>query len=96
MVETDLIETEKGAALGIKVQMPAANLLVIRAEKGYLACGYLNSKTIEKLKESAVIISGVKNFEDMLDKKVEYVSKKAKELGINDKMTGRQALNLMI
>lgn len=96
MVETELIETKKGAALGIKINLPNTSFLIIRAEKGYLVCGYFDSKTIEKFKDCAVIISPAKSFSQMLKSKIKYVSKNARKLGINKKMTGRQALDKMI
>ncbi len=96
MVETDIIEVKNGAALGIKVKLPKADLLMIRAEKGFLCCGYFDRKTLDKLETPAVIIKGVKSFRDMLRKKVSFVSKQAKKLGINANMTGRQALEKMV
>ncbi len=45
-------------------------------------CGYLNPATAEKLGDAAVIVSGVRTFEDMLDAKIKWASPKAKELGI--------------
>ena len=97
MVETDIVETEKGAALGIIVSLPHDKLRIIRAEKGYLVCGHFNQKTIEKFKDAACIISpSGTSFKQMLKKKVKYVSNEAKKLGINKNMTGKQALNKMI
>ena len=48
MLERDIIETDKGAALGIKVVLPNATLLLIIADKGYISCGYLNPDVIER------------------------------------------------
>ena len=97
MVETDLIETKKGAALGIIVKLPHDELKIIRAEKGYLVCGYFNPKTIEKFKDAAVIITpSGRTFKEMLKKKVTYVSKQAKKLKIKKGMTGLRALDKMI
>ena len=95
-METDIIEVKNGAAFGVKVKLENANFLLIKAEKGYLVCGYFDEKMVEKLKDTAVIISGVKTFNDMLKKKVSYVSKKAKKLRINNNMTGRQALEKLV
>ncbi|MFH0986923.1 MAG: YunC family protein, partial [Candidatus Micrarchaeota archaeon] len=62
----------------------------------YVSCGYINPETAEKMKDCAVIVSGVDSFSDLLKKKVSYISKKAKKLGINKNMTGLQALEKMI
>ena len=96
MVETEIVETEKGAALGIKVNLPHTPLVMIRAEKGYIVCGYFDPVTVEKWKDCAVIVRGVGNFKDMLKSKVSYVSKAAQKLRINENMTGRQALERMV
>ncbi|MFH0986649.1 MAG: DUF1805 domain-containing protein, partial [Candidatus Micrarchaeota archaeon] len=81
MLERDIIETKKGAALGIKITMPNAKLILIIADSGYVSCGYINPETAEKMKDCAVIVSGVDSFSDLLKKKVSYISKKAKKLG---------------
>ncbi len=36
------IHLENGCALGLRFEMQKYPLLVIRAEKGFLMCGYLN------------------------------------------------------
>ena len=96
VVETDIIETKKGAALGIKINLQRVPLFIIRAEKGYLCCGYFNAHTIEKTKDCAVIIKGVKSFNDMLNKRVSYISTSAKKLGIRSGMRGEAALERMM
>jgi len=96
IVESELIETKKGAAFGIKVKLGEAPLLVVRGEKGYLVCGYFDRKIVEKLGDCCAIIPGVKTFEEMKRKRVEYVSKKAKKLGIKKGMPGIRALDKLI
>ena len=49
-------------------------------------------ETANKVGDAAVIVSGVKNFEDMLNAKVKAVSDAAATLGIDTTMTGRDAL----
>ncbi len=92
----EIIEVENGAALGYKIELENACFILIEADLGYLACGYFDPDTIEKLKDRAVVISGVKNFGEMLEKKPSYVSKKARELEIDTSMKGRQCLNKLI
>jgi uncharacterized protein YunC (DUF1805 family) len=96
IVESEFIETKRGAAFGIKVWLGDSPLLIIKGEKGYLACGYFDTKVIEKMKDCCAIISGVKTFEDMKHKRVSYVSKKAKKLGIIKGMPGLRALDKLI
>lgn len=96
IVETELIETKRGAAFGVKVKLGDVPLLIIKGENGYLVCGYFDSKVIEKAKDCCAIISGVKSFDDMMKKRVDYVSKKAQKLGVKRGMPGYRALDKLI
>lgn len=96
IVETELIETKHGAAFGVKVKLGEVPLLIIKGEKGYLVCGYFDSKIVEKAKDSCAIVSGVKSFDDMMRKRIDYVSKKAQKLGVKKGMPGYRALDKLI
>jgi uncharacterized protein YunC (DUF1805 family) len=67
-------------------------LLVIRGSRGVLACGYLNVETFNKTGEVGAIVTGVKNFDDMLAAKLVSVSTAAAEAGIKAGMTGAEAV----
>jgi uncharacterized protein YunC (DUF1805 family) len=96
IVETELIETKKGAAFGIKVKLGKAPLILVRADKGYLVCGYFDKKVVEKLRDCCAMVPGVKSFDDMKRKKVAYASKAAQKLGIKKRMPGVVALDRLI
>ncbi len=89
------VNLENGCALGLKLDMERAPLLVIRAKKGFIMCGYLNMDVANKLGDVAVRVTGVKSFEDVLNAKAVDVSEAAKKLGITVGMTGKEALNKM-
>ena len=61
-----------------------------------MACGYFSTETIEKLGQCAVIVKGVRNTEEMLKGRISYVSSRAKELGIFEYMTPKEALRRMM
>ena len=86
---------ENGSAIGLMMDMENAPLLVIRAKKGFVMCGYLNMEVANKLKDVAVRVTGVRSFEDVLNAKSVEVSLEAKKLGINAGNTGKEALNRM-
>jgi len=90
------IELENGSTLGIKVDMEHAPLLVIRAAKGFVMCGYLNIEVANKLGDVAVRVTGVRTFEDVLNAKAVEVSEAAKKLGITIGMPAREALMKML
>lgn len=96
MIDNEIIETKHGAALGTKIKLWNAPLLIMRAMKGYIVCGYFSKETVEKMKDCAVIVTGVKSFNEMLDAKPSYISRAAKRLGIRKTMTCAQALDKMV
>jgi len=89
------IQLENGCALGLRFEMQKYPLLVIRAEKGFLMCGYLNVGAAETLGDTAVRVKGVQSFEDMLKAQVVEATQLARELGIIPGITGREALEKM-
>ncbi len=90
------IKLENGSALGLKLDMEHAPLLVIRAKKGFVMCGYLNIEVANKLGDAAVRVTGVRTFEDVLNAKAVDVSEAAKKLGITIGMPAREALMKML
>jgi uncharacterized protein YunC (DUF1805 family) len=95
-MQIEQIQIGNGTAMGIKVEMKTAPLLVITARRGFVMCGYLNMEATEKLGDIAARVSGVKTFEDVLSAKVNAASSAAAELGIKEGMTGREALERML
>ncbi|APH38609.1 YunC family protein [Methanohalophilus halophilus] len=89
------IKLENGTAQGLKWELENASLLLIKADMGYVMCGYLNMETADKLEDVAAVVSGVDSFEDVLQAPVKSVSKKALDVGIEEGMTGRQVLEKM-
>ena len=72
-----------------------ASLLAIRSGSGMLACGYLKIETAEKLGDALAIVTGVNDFEQMLEKPVVAASSAAAALGVCAGMSGREALICM-
>lgn len=73
----------------------AKPLLLIMAERGVLACSYLNIETFNKTSEACAIVTGVANYEEMLVAPVTAVSKVATEMGVAVGDTGAEALKKM-
>ena len=67
-------------------------LLVLKAPKGVMGCGYLNIETFNRTGEAAVIVRGGNTHEDMLKAKVVAASDAARALGIEPGITGAEAL----
>lgn len=90
------IELGNGSAIGLKFDMEHAPLLVIRARKGFVMCGYLDVNIANKLGDVAVRVTGVNSFEDVLDAKAVDVSEAAKNIGITIGMQAKEALKKMV
>lgn len=67
-------------------------LLLMKAPKGVLACGYINPETCNKTEEACAIVTGVSNFDEMMKASIVAVSKQAIALGIDVGDTGESAL----
>ena len=93
---TEIIDLNNGLALGVSIDLGNSNFLLIKANNGYAVCGYFNSEVIDEVGDSAVQVKGVKTIKEMLSKQVDFVSKSAEKLGVNDKMTVRQALEKFV
>ena len=89
------IALENGTALGLKFEMQNAPLLVIKADKGFVMCGYLDIVMANTLGDVAVRVRGVNTFEDVLDAQVVGITQAAADLGIDIKMNARDALERM-
>jgi uncharacterized protein YunC (DUF1805 family) len=91
-MEVEQIGLKNGVALGIRIDMNVAPVLIIKATKGFVMCGYLNIEAAEKLGDVAARVSGVNTFDDVLNAKLLQVTTKAKELGLEEGMIARDGL----
>lgn len=89
------IKIGNNIAIGVNLELQNANLIVIRAKKGYIMCGYLSMDTANRLEDIAAKVTDIKNFDDALKAKIVGVSEKAKEIGIKEGMTGKETLEKM-
>lgn len=86
---------ERGNVRGYCIDLGNAPLLVLKAKKGYLMCGYLNMTAANKLGDIAGRVTGVKTFTDMLNSTLLEVSEKAKDIGLPEGVTGKEFLNAL-
>jgi len=96
-VETREIRVGKGKALGVHVRLPGegANLLVVRADLGYVMCGYLNLELADEVGDSAVLVRGVTTLDEVMAAKVVGVTSQSRALGVLPGMPVTEALALM-
>jgi uncharacterized protein YunC (DUF1805 family) len=95
-METKHIHLENGIVVGILVEMQSAPLLIVKAKRGYLMCGYLNMEAANKMGDAAGRVTGVRTFEDVLEATVIEVSEGAKSFGAQEGMKGREFLKALM
>jgi uncharacterized protein YunC (DUF1805 family) len=84
LFEIEKIEISGKSFQAMKSTIPegAPPLILIKGAKGYVMCGYLNIEAAEKFGSAAAIVSGVKNFDDVLNAPIKAATTKAKQLGL--------------
>jgi uncharacterized protein YunC (DUF1805 family) len=96
MISIMSVKVHDKTCLGMKVELPdSPPLILVIAEKGFIMCGFLNVNAAEKLGIAAVMVSGVKSFDDVLNAQVKAVTSKAKNLGVDIGIKGVDALEQM-
>jgi uncharacterized protein YunC (DUF1805 family) len=94
-MEIERIKLGKGVALGIRIPVGKAPVLIIKADKGFVMCGYLNVEAANKMGDAAAKVSGVNSFDDVLDAEIKECTDAARALGVEPGMNGRAALEKM-
>lgn len=97
MIHTTPLRINGKMAIGLKVDLPdSPPLVMIVGQTGFIMCGFLNMEVTEKLNVAAATVSGVKNFDDVLEAEVKAVTSKAERKGIKVGMKGRDAVKLLL
>ncbi len=96
VLRTKIIEINGKKIVGFEIDLPnALPLIILRGDKGFIMCGYLDIKVAEKLGLVAARITGVKNVEEALDKTINEATSKAIEQGIKPGMKVREILKIL-
>jgi uncharacterized protein YunC (DUF1805 family) len=83
MFEIEKFVFEEKSFQGVLSTLPdLPPLILIKGDKGFVMCGYLNIDVAEKLNAAAAIVSGVKSFNDVLNAEIKASTIKAKKLGV--------------
>lgn len=80
---------------GHESKLGEKSLVYIKGRSGYIMCGYLNKEAADNFSDIAATVSGVSKVEDILDKELNWVSKKAADLGIAVGMKAKETLKLI-
>jgi len=97
MIQVAPLEIDGKTAIGLKVNLPdSPPLLLVIGNKGFVMCGFLNMEAAEKLRVAAAMVSGVKNFEDVLNAEVKAATLKAQQIGIKPGIKGKEAIKMLL
>ena len=94
--EMDSVRLDGSTLDAITFATQNTKILVIRAARGLLGCGYISTDTAAKVGDALAVVSGVSGYDDMLRASVKAVSPAAEALGVRPGMTGRDALLKML
>jgi len=72
------------------------NLIVLRGEKGYIMCGYLDLAVAEKFHDPAVRIVGVSTIKEALGAQVFDCTTQAQKLGVHKGQPISEVLALIV
>lgn len=92
----EIIELDGVELQGYCIKNVSATIMLIKAPKGALGCGYFDIDTADKFDDVMIIVKGVSSFEDMLNAPVANYSTAAEALGVTPAMTGRDALRKLL
>ncbi|UCH56988.1 MAG: DUF1805 domain-containing protein [Candidatus Bathyarchaeota archaeon] len=96
MIKIDKVEVNGKTFHALKVELKnLPPLLIINGEKGFVMCGYLNIDAAESLGAAAVVVSGVKNFEDVLNAQIKAATTKAAALGLKPGKVVREVIGAL-
>ena len=96
MIKIDQLEIGDKIFQGVKIELEnLPPLLLIKGRTGFVMCGYLNLEAAESLGATAVVVSGVKSFEDVLNAEIKAATMKAEALGLKKGKVVREVIGAL-
>jgi len=97
VIDVTPLRIDDKVALGVKVDLPdSPPFLMVVGRTGFVMCGFLNMDTAERLNVLAAMVSGVKDFDDVLEAEVKAATSKAQMKGIKLGMKGKEAIKRLL
>jgi uncharacterized protein YunC (DUF1805 family) len=96
MIEIKPLEIDGTTVVGVKIGNPDSPekpaIIVLIARRGLLVCRNFDTDALDKRNVAAARVEGLKKIEDALEARIESCTSKARELGVTEGMTGKEAL----
>ncbi len=94
MIMVETLEIDGKFYQGLKVELKGLPpLILIEGNKGFIMCGYLNIDVAESLGATAACVSGVNNWEDVINAQIKVATSKARALGLEPGKNIRDVIN---
>ena len=94
LFEIDKFEIDGKSFQGVKSTLPnLPPIILIKGEKGFVMCGYLNLESAQNLGAAAVVVTGVNDFRDVLNAEIKSATEKATELGLEPGMIVKDVIS---
>ena len=88
------VKRVSNGVVGVEVELPnSPPLVILVGRRAFVACGFLNVELAEKLGIPCARVTGVRSVEDVLEKEVQQVTSKAKELGVIEGVKVKEVLD---
>jgi uncharacterized protein YunC (DUF1805 family) len=89
------IRVGKNYILALELKLLDKKLIVLRGNRGYIMCGYLNLRVAAKFKDSAAKVVGVSSIQEALKASIHSCTYAAKKSGIYKGQPVKDALAIM-
>lgn len=84
MIQFDTFQRDGKSYTFLKVEMGKAPFLLLKGEKGYVMCGYMNLDAATKLGDMGIRVSGVSDLQTLLGATVAGCTPAASEAGVSE------------
>lgn len=95
MVEVKEVELSGKLYKYVRVEMGKAPLVLLKGDRGYVMCGYLNLEAAGKLGDAAVRVTGVNDLASILESNAVGATDQAKNLGISEGQKVKDFIHLL-
>jgi len=93
MIDVTPIQIKNKTATGLRVDLPdSPPLVLIIGQTGFVGCGFINIEAAEILNVAAATVTGVKNYDDVLNAEIKAATSKAQAQGVKAGMKGKDAI----
>jgi len=101
IVENKVVETEWGRCIGHRAQWNGGQYCALLTHRGIVGCGAYDVECLERAGQIVAVSRGTREKplvypEDLLEARIMALTSHARDVGIREGMTGREALRILL